>query len=247
MMTLSPAGAADVRLHEGFVGKYYLDAATPPVGTIGVGFTWGSAAFRKWWGMVRGSQKFGPGAVMTRTEADEVLQLLAAEEYGLAVNHFLDKDVPQNVFDASTSMVFNCGTGALTWKWAAAMKDGDYKKAANLLETTAIKAGGNILKGLISRRKDEARLMRDGIYATGDHHMPADDDKSDDDGILERGERGLAVKKLQTMLEGAGFYDGIIDGIFGFGTDTAVRQFQAVNKLDADGKAGSKTLKLLAA
>ncbi len=46
-MQLSNAGAADITLHEGVILKYYLDAVKVP--TIGIGFTWGSMAFRKWW------------------------------------------------------------------------------------------------------------------------------------------------------------------------------------------------------
>lgn len=247
MMNLSRAGAADIRLHEGFVGKYYLDPVG--IGTIGVGFTWASPAFRRWWGAARSGQAFGPGATMTRTEADEALQFIVAEQYGKAVNEFMTgQHVAQNVYDGMVSVVFNCGEGSLDWKWAQAIKRGDIADGARLLETTATTAQGKKLAGLVARRKDEARLIRDGVYTSGTAvgpSWPADTDKSDDDFILERGERGEAVRKMQVALQGADFYSGIIDGIFGIGTDQAVREFQGSKKLTIDGKAGPQTLKAL--
>ncbi len=247
MMSLSRAGASDIRQHEGFVASYYLDPVG--IGTIGTGFTWASAAFRKWWAAARPGQKFGPGANMTRAEADEALQLVVIEEYGAAVNKFLGRDVAQNVFDGMASVVFNCGAGALDWKWAAAIKVGDIVEGSRLLETTAITARGKKLAGLVARRRDEARLIRDGIYVSGTAvgpRFPIDTDRSDDDGILERGERGEAVMKMQKKLAEAKLYSGILDGIFGLGTELAVRRFQESKKLTVDGKAGPKTLGALA-
>ena len=68
MQQLSSAGAGFVRGLEGFVGHFYLDAATPPVGTIGEGFTMRSGAFRFWWMQHKGGVAFGPGATMTPRE-----------------------------------------------------------------------------------------------------------------------------------------------------------------------------------
>lgn len=92
MMQLSEKGAASVRLHEGYVRNFYLDPVG--VGTIGIGFTWASKAFRAWWAKHKPGVKFGPGAVMSREEADDALRFLFAEEYGKAVNAFLGKAGP---------------------------------------------------------------------------------------------------------------------------------------------------------
>ena len=43
---------------------------------------------------------------------------------------------------------------------------------------------------------------------------------------LRRGSSGSAVKTLQAQLQTLGFNPGPIDGIFGSGTDGAVRAFQ---------------------
>lgn len=243
-MKLSAQGAADIRLHEGFVDHYYLDPVKIP--TIGVGMTMRSAAFKKWWSDHKQGQAFGPGATMTRSEADDALVVLADEEYGAAVNKFLGKTVPQNVFDSMTSVVFNCGAGSLDWEWARLAKVGDYQGSANRLLTTATKANGVKLNGLVSRRTDEARLLSSGLYASGGSvSMPSDDAMSD--GILRRGERGEAVANLQRSLIRFGFQPGKPDGVFGYGTEAAVISFQSKFGLTADGVAGPKTLAKLTA
>lgn len=242
-MNLSSQGAADVRLHEGFADRAYFDPGK--VLTIGTGFTWASAAFRKWWGVNRPSKEFALGATMTRAESDACLQIVSDTEYGLAVNKFLDgKAVGQNVFDASDSVCFNCGNGALAWKWAVAMKSGDLKGSASLLLTTATTQNGKPLAGLVARRKDEANLLANGIYASGGvATMPSQAEvDAMSDGILERGERGTAVADLQKRLTMAGYSLGKADGIFGYGTEAAVLAFQKTSKLLADGMAGPKTL-----
>ena len=58
---------------------------------------------------------------------------------------------------------------------------------------------------------------------------------------LRRGSRGKQVSTLQTKLKRWGYYNGSIDGIFGSGTETAVRKFQRACGLTADGIVGPKT------
>jgi hypothetical protein len=53
--------------------------------------------------------------------------------------------------------------------------------------------------------------------------------------LLKRGSKGSQVKELQTALELSA------DGIFGSGTESAVRKFQSENGLTADGVVGTKT------
>jgi GH24 family phage-related lysozyme (muramidase) len=244
IMKLSALGAADIRLHEGFVDHWYKDAVG--VGTIGIGFTAASSAFQKWWQTHKPTMLMGPGATMTRAEADDALIYLSDAEYGAAVARFLGHDVPQNVFDAMDSVVYNCGGQALGWQWAAAAKAGNYAGAGDLLKNTAITAQGKRLAGLVSRRADEARLLSTGVYATsGAAMLPHDDAMSD--GVLVRGERGEAVANLQRRLTALGFQPGKADGVFGYGTESAVLTFQRDRKLPADGKAGPQTLAALAA
>ncbi len=58
---------------------------------------------------------------------------------------------------------------------------------------------------------------------------------------IKYGARGADVYILQELLKSAGFNPGTIDGIFGSGTRTAVRNFQASAGLTVDGIVGSGT------
>ena len=238
-MQLSAKGAAFVRLHEGYAAKYYLDPVK--VGTIGIGFTWGSAAFREWWGKNKSGVTFGPGATMSRAEAEDALRYLFEREYGKAVNDFLKKTVPQHVFDGMASPVFNLGPGSLKWKWASAIKAGDVAKGAALLRTTGTTAKGKKLAGLVRRRKEEALLIELGVYTGVDNASGLTVPLADADGILVRRERGPAVAQLIRDLHKLGYYDGLLDDVFGPGTESAVLAFQRMNGLVDDGKVGPVT------
>jgi peptidoglycan LD-endopeptidase CwlK len=63
---------------------------------------------------------------------------------------------------------------------------------------------------------------------------------------LSNGDRGTAVKELQVLLTKAGF-KLVADGIFGAGTEKAVKAFQAKYKLAVDGLAGKSTMAKLKA
>lgn len=63
-----------------------------------------------------------------------------------------------------------------------------------------------------------------------------------DDGILRSGSSGNAVEQLQKQLKELGYYTGSVDGSYGAGTTNAVKDFQQVNSLTADGIAGAQTL-----
>ena len=64
---------------------------------------------------------------------------------------------------------------------------------------------------------------------------------------LKEGARGAAVVELQRKLAAHGFSPGAADGIFGPGTETAVKSFQQAKGLGVDGVAGPKTWAALAA
>lgn len=61
----------------------------------------------------------------------------------------------------------------------------------------------------------------------------------------KKGSTGEVVKQIQTKLKSWGYYDGAIDGIFGSGTEKAVKAFQRKNGLEVDGKVGKNTLAAL--
>ncbi len=59
------------------------------------------------------------------------------------------------------------------------------------------------------------------------------------------GSRGNEVRQIQKKLKELGYYKGSVDGIYGTGTQKAVRSFQRNCGITADGVAGPKTLKYL--
>ena len=59
------------------------------------------------------------------------------------------------------------------------------------------------------------------------------------------GSTGNEVIQIQTKLKNWGYYTGTIDGVYGYETYRAVRQFQSKNGLTVDGVAGSATLSAL--
>jgi len=59
--------------------------------------------------------------------------------------------------------------------------------------------------------------------------------------ILRKGMTGPAVTRVQETLSARGFYNGAIDGIFGPGTEAAVKAFQSSAQLAADGVVGPAT------
>ena len=59
------------------------------------------------------------------------------------------------------------------------------------------------------------------------------------------GSRGNEVRQIQKKLRELGYYKGSVDGMYGTGTQKAVKSFQKNCGLTADGIAGPKTLKYL--
>jgi N-acetylmuramoyl-L-alanine amidase len=59
--------------------------------------------------------------------------------------------------------------------------------------------------------------------------------------VLRRGMRGNAVAGLQKRLQAIGVFNGGIDGVFGEQTETAVKEAQQKNQLEADGIVGPST------
>src|SRR5689334_5947772 len=65
--------------------------------------------------------------------------------------------------------------------------------------------------------------------------------------VIQHGATGTDVIELQARLQYLGFYNGNIDGVFGWGTYWALRNFQYEFGLEIDGLAGQKTKEKLVA
>ena len=64
-------------------------------------------------------------------------------------------------------------------------------------------------------------------------------------GTSKAGDSGTYVKKLQQALALKGFYSGNADGVFGSGTESAVKAFQKKHGMSQDGVAGTTTITVL--
>lgn len=62
---------------------------------------------------------------------------------------------------------------------------------------------------------------------------------------LREGNSGSLVRQMQQALKNQGYYTGTVDGLFGFGTTEAVKDFQRRKGLSQDGVAGPGTLRVL--
>lgn len=60
--------------------------------------------------------------------------------------------------------------------------------------------------------------------------------------VSKNGSRGQEVRQIQTKLKNWGYYNGAVDGIYGWQTESAVKSFQKKNGLTPDGVAGKQTL-----
>ena len=63
--------------------------------------------------------------------------------------------------------------------------------------------------------------------------------------VLKIGSRGSNVMKIQSVLKKIGYDPGVLDGVFGNETQSAVIRFQQNNGLTADGIIGEETYKIL--
>lgn len=59
--------------------------------------------------------------------------------------------------------------------------------------------------------------------------------------LYKRGASGATVTEIQRRLKAWGYYSGAVDGIYGYGTERAVKWFQEKNGLTVDGVVGEKT------
>lgn len=68
---------------------------------------------------------------------------------------------------------------------------------------------------------------------------------SRDQYLLQRGDEGINVERLQTALQDEGHYAGPVDGRYSAAVETSIKAFQAENSLTVDGIAGPVTMQKL--
>lgn len=148
-MKVSDSGLAFIARHEGIVLDPYLDTATPPVWTIGIGHT-ASA----------GEPNPKGHRTITAVEAVEIFRRDVAK-FEDRVNAAVKAPLAQHEFDALVSFDFNTG-GIHRAELTRKLNEGDRKGAA------AGFMGWLKPAGIYSRRKAEQALFRSGAYGSGD-------------------------------------------------------------------------------
>lgn len=140
-MKTSEIGVELIKFFEGFKSKPYLCPAGIP--TIGYGST------RK----KNGSRVKLTDKIISEKEATELLQATLIEYENMVIRK-LKRTVKQNEFDALVCFVYNCGVSQTLFE----MVNNQNPLLKSWWTSHYITGGGKILKGLIERRKAEAKL-----------------------------------------------------------------------------------------
>lgn len=140
-MDASQTGARLIESFEGYSFKAYWDK-WGRVWTVGYGETNG----------------INSNSTMTRAQAESDLVSRLKRSYEPAINSIGGQHWNQNEYDAWCSILWNLGTGATQWDIGRYAQAGNWKACAHAL-LQYDRAGGVVLDGLGTRRKEEASLM----------------------------------------------------------------------------------------
>ena len=148
-MQISDKGIALIKHHEGVRLKPYQDCVK--LWTVGVGH------------LIGDGKSLPPewNKVFTMEEVDGILRKdLARFEQG--VSKFCPVQLTQGEFDALISFSFNLGLGVLQRSTLRQKILRNDKKGAAEEFTKYVRAGGKIIKGLVTRRNDEKQMFLGG-------------------------------------------------------------------------------------
>ncbi|MCM2674522.1 NlpC/P60 family protein [Shouchella plakortidis] len=93
--------------------------------------------------------------------------------------------------------------------------------------------------------EDKAAEVQQADQSASENAVAQEETQAVSSSTLKQGQTGQAVKDLQSKLVDHGYSTNGVDGIFGAGTESAVRSFQADNGLAVDGLAGRQTISAL--
>ena len=141
-MTTGTKGISLIKQFEGCHLKAYLCPAKVP--TIG----WGNTRYEN-------GNKVRIGEVITQQRADELF-IHSLKPYENIVLKKVKRELTQNQFDALVSHTYN--TGGSTTLFDLVSKNAPDENIRKWFETKYIIGGGQVLKGLVRRRKAEPDL-----------------------------------------------------------------------------------------
>jgi lysozyme len=177
---ISPAGVGFIGRWEGFRGQLYDD----PLGHCTIGF--GHLVHR---GRCDGSEPARFKRGITRRRGLKLLRKDIAD-YEAAVNTLVVVALNRQQFDALVSFAYNVGTNAFgTSTLLRKLNRGDYQSVPGEL----MRWTNSGLPGLVTRRRAEGELFRDGTYVEVDHLASAG---------AENGTGGLAQSRDAEIAEG---------------------------------------------
>lgn len=147
---ISNNGLKLIKEFEGFRANAYLDSAG--IWTIGYGTI-----------RYENGNKVKPGEVITLEDA-EIALITDVNRRAGAVKGLVKKQINQNQLDALISFAYNLGLGAL--ERSTLLKKVNMNPADPTIRDEFmkwVKAGGNVVQGLVNRRKKEADLYFTGL------------------------------------------------------------------------------------
>lgn len=147
-MQISAAGLLEMERSEGWSSGPYLDrVASPPVWTA-------------YFGETRG---IGPNSPrLTIAQGRKKLRSRFERDYAPALRPFVEKPwFTQNMYDALGSFIWNCGTGAVgaSTRVGRLLRQGNWRAAADALLAWCKNGAGQVIPGLLARRKRERAMF----------------------------------------------------------------------------------------
>lgn len=121
--------------------------------------------------------------------------------------------------------------------------DGKYGKKTQQAVIDFQKANKLAPDGNFGRESWKVMISGSAVDAASAAENPYEE--SDFDGTLEEGSTGDNVKIVQRLLKELGYYEGEVNGKYGYSLRKAVYKFQEDNNLHHDGKVGPNTWSLL--
>lgn len=234
-MNTSKSGVIFISNREGCPLTAYLDSGGVP--TIGHGTTMLSKVGRAEL-LKLGIKRLIPGKTkLTQSQADHIFMETLKHEYEPAVKRGIPESrrVTQHMFDAMVSATYNLGPAFMGWKWKVPWaKNGDVEKSANIWASRYNTAAGRKLRGLVIRRKLEAKLFLTGDYGINSitKKVTIKAPKVRDEEVLEAQEN---LNKLGIKVKA--------DGWMGPKTEEAIRVYQEKHPhLKVDGVLGVATI-----
>lgn len=145
---LSRKGTKFIAQFEGFIGHAYKPVPTEQFWTIGYGHY---------------GPDVKPGATITKRAARKLLRK-DARAFAKSVRRLVARPLKQTQFDALVSFVYNVGEGAFANSTLRQLVIHGDDKAVPAELMKWVHGGGQVLPGLVTRRKAEGRLYAHGRY-----------------------------------------------------------------------------------